>query len=184
MMRLTMAVWWSLALVWLVTSQAGAEPASGEPPPHVPVTGHGATVEAAKEDGLRAAFEKTVEQAVVHGLKRWRPSEAYVRERLVVGAGHPGADAKDPQAKTWVYEVAIPDVETLKQLDRQALRQERAEIRLSWALRTVAGLALALAVLIGCIRADEWTRSRYTMWLRLAGASAFVAIGAGWLWLW
>jgi hypothetical protein len=51
------------------------------------------------------------------------------------------------------------------------------------ALHTAAALASALMVLLGYLRADEWTRSRYTAWLRLAGASALVAIVAGWVWL-
>jgi hypothetical protein len=183
MMRLTMAVWWSLALVWLLTSPADAEPGPGQPARRITVTGYGPTHEVAKKLGLKAAADKLHEQLRTQQLDHWRPSESFIKDRLLVDAGHIGDNVDDPPAKTWTYEIAIPDDETLKQFDRQAQRQERAESRLGFALHAAAGLALALVVLIGCIRADEWTRSRYTAWVRLAGAGALAAIVAGWCWV-
>jgi len=183
MMRLTMAVWWSLALVWLVTNQAVAEPASDQPASRIIVKGYGATDDDAKKDGLKAAVEKLQEELRRQHLDHWHPSEKYIKERLLVGAGHLGDNVEVPPAKTWIYEVNIPDGETLTHLDQQAQRQERAEARLSLALHTAAGLALVLVVLLGYLRADEWTRSRYTAWLRLAGVGALAAIVAGWVWL-
>src|SRR5262245_12913288 len=181
MMRLTMAVWWILALVWLVTSQAVAEPASDQPARRITAKGYGSTDEVAKKDALKAAAEKLQEELHRQQFDHWHPSEKFIKERLLVDTGQSGDKFKGLNA--WIYEVAIPDAETLQYLDQRARRQERAEARLSLALHTVAGIALVLVVLIGYLRADEWTRSRYTAWLRLAGVSALVAIVAGWMWL-
>lgn len=187
MMRLTMAVWWSLALVWLVTSQADAEPAADPPAPRIEAKGYGTNSDEAKSDALRDAVRKLKAQLHIRQIEHWQPTEEYTRLHLLEGPGHPGTDEPVAEglkpARTWILTVSVPTASVLEQLDRQAGRRDLAEFRQSVALRVVAGLALALMVLIGCIRADEWTRSRYTTWLRLAGASTFVAIVAGWLWL-
>jgi hypothetical protein len=117
MMRLTMAVWWSLALVWLVTSQAVAEPASDQPARRITVKGYGPNEEVAKKLGLKAAAEKLQEELHRQQLDHWHPSEKYIKERLLVDAGHLGDNVEDPPAKTWIYEVTIPNGETLTHLD-------------------------------------------------------------------
>jgi hypothetical protein len=186
MMRLTMAVWWSLALVWLLAAPVGAEPGSDRGAPKIEAKGFGVNLEEAKSDALRDAVLKLRAQLPRRQIEHWQPTEDYIRLYLLDSPGRAGADeplANGLKAATWHLTVKIPSPDVLEQLDRQAARRERGEFRTSMALRVVAGLALALVVLIGCIRADEWTRSRYTTWLRLAGASTFVAIVAGWLWL-
>jgi hypothetical protein len=189
MMRLTMAVWWSLALVWLLSSRAGAGSAPDQAARRAEVIGDGLTVEGAKQIALERAVG--VLRARLHELRldHWRPTEKFVQFECLDGPGQPGADEQpfpgrdSTKTKTWVLALKIPADETLQQLDRQAWRRELSEERMSFMLRVVAALVLGLASAVGCIRVDEWTHSRYTPWLRLASGSVFVAVVAAWWWL-
>ncbi|GEM_PF-6170461 len=186
MMRLTMAIWWSLALVWFVTSQAGAEPAPAQIARRLEVKGYGATVEAAQKDALREAVAKLQAELRQEQIDHWQPTEAVVQRHLLDGTGHADADLIIDQmslSKTWVLTVKIPASDALQSMDRQAVRREVAEVRMGTAIRIVAALALLLAVTVGGIHADEWTRSRYTNLLRLAGAGVIGAAAAGWWWM-
>ena len=186
-MRLTMAVWWSLALVWLLTSQAGAEPAADHAARHVEIKGYGLSIEAAKKDALTKAIAELTAELRQQQLEHWQPTEAEVQRHLLKTPGRAANDevvaAGIPPSKTWMIELTIPAPEALQQLDRRALRREVSETRMSLTLRVVAALAFFLAVAVGCIRADEWTGARYTNWLRLAGAGVVAAAAAGWWWL-
>lgn len=187
MMRLTMVVWWSLALVWFVTSQAGAEPVDDERARLVKIEGHGVSIQAAEQKALREAVEALRLELRQRQLDYWQPTESQVM-RLLDGKGHAGADAvidsKLAPFKTWIVTLKIPGDEMLQELDRQAKRQSVSETRMSMALRMLALLAVTLCVLVGGIRLDEWTHSRYARWLSGAGAGVFLAIAAvGWWWL-
>jgi len=188
-MRLTMAIWWSLGLIWLVTSQAvTAEPALGEAGLRQEVTGAGLTVEAAKQNAVRAALDKLHEHLRQHEppLVHWRPSEAFVQQHLLDGPGKDGKDITldklDEQAKTWVVTLKVPNDTTLVAWDRAARRRELAELRLGQALQVVAGLFVLLSVIVGYVRLDDYTHGRYTGLLRAAGALVLVLVGAGWWW--
>lgn len=189
MMRLTMAVWWSLALVWLLTSQADAESGHAQLARHEEIPGHGPSLEVAKQVALRNAVQKLQDELRRQQLDHWQPTERVVKEHLLDGPGKVAADVADPVAgpqktwKTWVIGLKIPSNEELRNMDRQAQRHEVSEARMSLALRVVAALAAVLTIIIGCIRADEWTSSRYTAWLRAAGAALIAAVVAGWWWM-
>jgi hypothetical protein len=75
----------------------------------------------------------------------------------------------------------VPDDEALRKLDQQA-RRELSEVRMSLAMRVVAGWALLLFVGVACFRGDEWTGGHYTRWLWTAGATLLltVALVLGW----
>lgn len=186
MMRLTMAVWWSLALVWLLTSQAGAEPAQAQPSRSDEIKGIGPSLDVAKRDALYDGVKKLQAELLRQNLNHWQPTERDV-EHLLEGPGQAGELKiihKDlPPSKTWIYPMKIPSDDALRNMDRQALRREVSEMRMSLALRAVAALAVVLAVIVGCIRADEWTSLRYTGWLRAAGAALIAAVVAGWWWM-
>jgi hypothetical protein len=174
MMRLTMAIWWSLALLWLATSQAGAEPAPQAPPRRQEIKGYGPTHAVAKQDALREAAQQLAKhlRKMEPPLTHWEPSESFVQQHLFDGPGKPDQDAVFEKAgvmKTWVVTLKLPHDTVLVDWDRQAQREARAEERLSQALHVVAALFIMLTVSVGYVRLDDWTRSRYTPWLR-AGA--------------
>lgn len=187
MMRLTMAVWWSLALVWLLTSQAGAESVQAQAARREEVKGYGPSLEVAKQDALREAVMKLQAELRRQNLDHWRPTERDVQQHLLEGPGRAGEvetiDKNLPPSKTWIQPVKFPSEESLRNMDRQALRRDVSEERMSLALRAIAALAAVLAVIVGCIRADEWTSSRYTGWLRAAGAALIAGVAAGWWWM-
>src|SRR5687767_14136198 len=114
-MRLTMAIWWSLGLIWLVTSQAvTAEPALEGPLFREEVAGAGLTVEAAKQNAVRAAVAKLEEHLRQREppLVHWQPSEAFVQQHLLDGAGEEGTDIAldkiNEKAKSWVVTLKVP----------------------------------------------------------------------------
>jgi hypothetical protein len=185
-MRLTMSIWWSLAVLWLVTSQgATAEPAPDAEPLREEVKGLGLTQELAKQDAVRAARERLQELLRQHEppLVHWQPSDAFVEKHLIKGAGRPGAQGefeKIGPTKSWVVTLEVPGDMTLVSWDRAAERDALAEQRLSRALHVVAGLFVLLSVGVGYVRLDEYTRSRYTGWLRAASAAVLLLAGAGW----
>ena len=171
MMRLTMTIWWSLAVVWLVTSQAGAEPAPNAPPVRQEIKGYGPTLAVAKQNAIREASQHLVKHLRGQDppLTHFSPSESFVQQHLLDGPGRQDADIdleKLGPAKTWVVTLKLPGDMTLANWDRQAEREARAEQRLSQALHLVAALFVMLAVSVGYVRLDDWTRSRYTAWLR------------------
>jgi hypothetical protein len=183
MMRLTMAVWWSLALVWLLTSQVDAESAAGQAAQRIEVKGYGSSVEAAKKDALEKAVLTLEAHLRQQQFDHWQPTESYVLARLLDDPGRAADDVAIGQfgtAKTWVLALNIPGDDTLQHLDRHARRQQLSEGRMSLALRFLAALVLVLSVIVGYIRADEWTQSRYTTWLRLASGGVLVALAAAW----
>jgi hypothetical protein len=187
MLRLTMALWWSLALVWLIAGPLDADAPNGAPLLRREVKGYGQTVDAAKKNALREAvselgqYLRTRRPPLVH----WQPTEPFVEQHLLDGPGHADADVQLDDlgpAKSWVVQLKMPGDTTLVHWDRQAERQERAEQRLGQTLSAVVTLCLMLTLVVGYIRLDEWTRSRYTAWLRLAGVSLVALGAAGWWW--
>src|SRR5262245_26280377 len=146
MMRLTMAVWWSLALVWLVTAQAGAGPAKDQIARRIDVTGYGGTIEAARKDALREAVAKLQAELHQEGIEHWQPTEAVVQRHLLEGDGHADQDVvidqQLPRQKSWVVKLQIPASEALRNMDREALRRETAQWRIGATFRVAAALAL------------------------------------------
>lgn len=187
MMRLTMAVWWSLALIWLVAGSAGADSPDDEAMVRREVKGYGPTLNAAKRNALREAvveleqYLRTRRPPLVH----WQPTEAFVGQHLIDGAGREGAEVQLEEfgpAKTWIVHLKIPAETTLVDWDRRAERTALAEQRLGQTLHAVLAIGLIIALGIGYIRLDDWTRSRYTAWLRLAGFGLTAVVVAGWWW--
>ncbi|MCI0683986.1 MAG: hypothetical protein L0Y71_17905 [Gemmataceae bacterium] len=186
MMRLTMAVWWSLALVWLLTSHADAESGLAQPA-RQEIKGIGRTLEVAKQDALREAAAKMQAELLRQQLEHWRPTERDVQEYLLEGPGREGPvetiNKELGPLKTWFIPLKIPPEDALRNMDRQAERREVSEARMSLTLRAAAALAAVLTIIIGCVQIDEWTRSRYTGWLRAAGAALIAGVAAGWWWV-
>jgi hypothetical protein len=186
MMRLTMAVWWSLALVWFVTAQAGAGAANTPVARHIDVKGYGVSIEAARKDALREATARLHAELRQEHVEHWEPNDAVVQRHLLDGAGYADDDVVIDQLgpqKTWVVKLKIPASNVLQNMERQAVRRDLSETRMGAALQVVAALALLLAVIVGGIYADEWTRSRYTNWMRVAGAGVLTAAAVSWWWL-
>jgi hypothetical protein len=182
MMRLTMAVWWSLALVWLLTSQAGAEPNLAKAARRVEVIGYGPTLEAAKKNALAAATSKVLAQLGKQHLTHWQPTPEFVSAHLLEGPGRAGSEElfEGLPTKSWIHAVHLPDDADLRALDRQAERRERAEERMGLGLRGLTAILVVLVVLVSVVRLDEWTDSRYTTWLRLGGAMLLAGLAVGW----
>src|SRR5262245_60380046 len=132
-MRLTMAIWWSLALVWLATSHAGAEPAAAQAARRIDVKGYGATAEAARKDAVHEATAKLRAELLQQNIEHWQPTEAVVQSHLVDGAGYADEEVEIAPLgtqKTWVIHLKIPDSRDLRCLDQASLRQQVAEGRM------------------------------------------------------
>ena len=187
MMRLTMTVWWSLALVWLLTGQADAEPANEQRARRVEIKGYGLTVAAAKKDATRKSLESLQIELRQLQLPHWEPTDADV-QAMLEDTGQAGEDVvaveQLPPSKTWVVHLKVPSEDVLRQLDRRSLRFVTAAARMSLTLRVLAALALGVAVTVGSIHLNAWTQSRYTNLLRVTAAGVLAGIiGAGWWWL-
>jgi hypothetical protein len=78
------------------------------------------------------------------------------------------------------------NADSLKRVDdfyqEQQDREGRVTSRSMLLSKIHLGLVLALALASAHILLDEWTKNRYTLWLRLAALSLLVAGSAG-LWL-
>lgn len=185
-MRLTMAIWWGLALVWFVTSLRASEPGVGQVARRIDVKGYGPTLEAARKDALREATAKLQAELRQEQVVHWQPNDAVVQRHLLDGAGHAEEDVgvidQLPPQKTWVVKLKIPSSDILQNMERQAVRRYISETRMGASFHVIAALALLLAVVVGGIHVDEWTHSRFTNWLRVAGAGVLAAAGFGWWW--
>jgi hypothetical protein len=109
-------------------------------------------------------------------LSDWTPSVAYVKEKLVKESSEQG---KDP--KSWVVHVVITegDYQEMLRLDRAV----RAQQRMFWLGKILAGIVIALTAVVGYLRLDEWTKGYYTTWLRLGVVSLLGGIGIGLWWI-
>ncbi|MBI2805047.1 MAG: hypothetical protein HYX68_08700 [Planctomycetes bacterium] len=178
----------SLALMWFVCHTSSAQPKDAPPPDgFLPrkVTGYGETVDSAK----KAAINKAVSE-ITSWLKLQSNviTEDYLRTKVLADEGQPGKDEKidnirDP-FKAWVVTFRTDEAwwKDLAHRDHEAMRQQRASQREGWAMRGVLGLAVLLLTGVGYLRLDDYTRRRYTTWLRLAAAGVVTLVAAGWWW--
>jgi hypothetical protein len=149
------------------------------------VTGYGQEESDAKKVALEQARQKVSDYLHDQYLAlEWKPSLDYVQEKLVKGTGQPGTDKKLSDKltlKSWVLPVTITerDYQDMLRLDRTV----RAQQRMFWLGRILAGVVLVLTGVLLYLRLDEWTQGSYTAWLRLAALSLLGGIGIGLWWM-
>lgn len=170
-----------LTALWLFCGSISAQPKEpNKPKPGLPsqVTGVGETREKAKEVAVREAA-KTVNAL----MKRHEPTlradsvdEDFVRNHLLVDEGQAGEDLQienvDGAFKSWIVTFRY-------NWWNDVVRHDRSTTRASIAGSAMFGLSILLLVGVGYVRLDEYTRHRYTAWLRAAGSGVVALILAG-----
>ena len=194
MMRLTMAIWWSLALVWLLTTQLGAQPGHGSSAPSSAlapnktypreVQGYGRTYADAQKDALKHLGDQLVLLLHSHNppLLSWEPSLAELRRHFIQGEGVPGPDFVDEHVtrRTWIYPVKPLDHDLLALLNQNAWRIEQAGARTLAALQFFGGIFVLLAVLLTTLKIDDRLAGRYRSQVHIAGGLAVFLVLVGW----
>ncbi|MCS7046537.1 MAG: hypothetical protein NZO58_09295 [Gemmataceae bacterium] len=184
MRRWTQAVWWSLALVWLAIDQAAGSAACGAGAWRREVTGRGTDLRAAQRAALDQAVAVVTERLHALGLWHWQPDGEFVRRHCLIGAGRAGPDEPLTDglvAKTWTFNLCVPSDQTLRRLDAEAWRRDTSTARMGVALRVVVALAWLLAVFVGQVRLEQWTRGRHSAVVRTMALGAGAA-GLAWAW--
>jgi hypothetical protein len=148
------------------------------------VRGYGITREDANNDALRKAQAELLDYLAGQGLRlEYSPSLEFVGTALV---------------KDWEEEVPkeIQDVGLVRQvrlrveLSQRDLgkilrqdRQVRAQNRMLFLGKVLAGLVAFFAAVGGYFRLEEATKGYYTAWLRLVAIGFVAAVGAGLWWI-
>jgi hypothetical protein len=195
MMRVTLALAATIALLWCVSGQSGAQPGLANPgkqhgPPGWPrdVPGYGASEENAKKNAVERAVAQVAESLKKWDppLEAWQPSEDYLRKHMLDGEGRRGPEvhvgpAEDDKAKQWIVSVReTQDWAAIIQLNQTAQRRELAVGRQATAGYTVAALAALLAVAWGYLRLDDWSHGRFSKWLRIGAVAALAVTALVW----
>ena len=171
----------SLLLLWMLCGATVAQPKDAMLPDRAwppTVIGNGPNEEAAKQNALEQAVRDLKARLTAFDI-----TEKYVRDFLVDEKEcHPGEEIKLPgiERKFWVLTFRPDYGKGLIHRDQEAQRKLRAEERQTWTSRVLIGLAFLLAAGVGYVRLDEYTRRRYTGWLRLAGVGVAASVAAGW----
>jgi hypothetical protein len=145
------------------------------------LTGHGETVDDAKEDACSKGWKELVDY-----LRRqsppieWTPPRDFVRKHMARKWGQEETvEFDDPLGKV----IQIPLVLELTPQDQDRIARHdhhyRVEQRLTWVGKIFLGLVALLAAVAGYVRLDEWSKGYYTGLLRLAAAAFVVATAAG-----
>jgi hypothetical protein len=150
--------------------------------PNWTVTGHGETVDDAKEDACAKAWDQINSYLREQNPPiEWTPSRDFVRKHL---------------ARNWGAEVPIEidELGTVIQIplhleltpaDRQLIARHehdyRVEQRHEGLAKILVGLVALFAAIAGYVRLDEWSKGYYTGILRFA-AAAFVLASAAGMW--
>lgn len=109
----------------------------------------------------------------------------YAEKFVIAGEGHAGKDVQIDvnRFKVWVLPLhEEPDWASVVRLEQSHQRDLRAGERQTLAARVMALLFVLVAAGFAYVRLDQWTRGRYTSWLRAGAVAAAGALGAGW-WL-
>jgi hypothetical protein len=202
----------SLMLVWLVAnvalagdkdSQGGANVKKGKGPErtvraaNVPpsrnestsdrnlswyVEGWGKTKEEAREDALKKIPSEVNANLAEQGVVlNWQPTPNFVRS-LVKDWGK--SESKDIEGVGPMEQIQLK-VEITPHDYRQMVkmdREERAEGRMMFLGKVLAGLVALLVAVGGYFRLEEATKGYYTTWLRLGVVGLISTVGVG-LWL-
>lgn len=170
MMRVIMAMWWTLAVLWLVTHPLEVQSKPGkaaQTPPGWPeqVTGYGDSVALAKEDAVRQAGEELVKFLRVKGKlpRGWEVSENYIKKNVLDGAGQKGDDAElapNLVKKTWIVKLKPPDFAKIAQIEERMQREVRVEERLSLGGYFIAAALVCLGGTSALLSAREWLKKR------------------------
>ncbi|MBI3408825.1 MAG: hypothetical protein HY040_10750 [Planctomycetes bacterium] len=169
MMRMIMAIWWTLAIFWLSThpleAQSKSKKAARLEDWPTEVKGFGLTEEAAKRDAVTRLREETILylRSKETAPLVWEPTSEYVKRNLIDGTGKRGDDEEIPAlglAKTWVFPLKQLDLAKIAQLDEQAQRQARVEDRLSLGGYFVGAAIVCLGGTSVLLSAKEWLKKR------------------------
>jgi hypothetical protein len=202
MMRWFLAFSAILGLLWIFTGDSDAQPQAqnvvkAQLPTDWPreIVGHGKTLELAKEKAVKLAVDRlgVCLKNQNPPLDAWQPDEQYVRDHLLDGEGHEGQlpDNADfakilKQAgfdKVWVCPVReSPDWADMVQRNQVELRKVVTVQRQTMAGFGLAALTALFATGWGYLRVDEWTRGRFSQWLRIGAVAILAITGAAW-WL-
>lgn len=179
-MRVIMAIWWTLAIVWLTMNplegQSQSKKIAKVKDWPVEVKGYGLSEEAAKAD----AIERVREEIIAYLRKKdrmpvvWRPSTTYIEKNLLNGQGHAGPEVPLDEAKellgevadnvgpatTWIYSLKQIDLARIGQLDEQAQRSLRAEERFAYGLYFVVAVVVFLGSASVLLSTKEWLANR------------------------
>jgi hypothetical protein len=197
MIRTFLALAATLALLWCVAGDSGAQPKAAnvgkaEPPVGWPreVRGYGKTLDDAKENALKQAVIriKVCLESQNPPLDAWHPDKNYVRDYLLDGPGRAGEedvpllDNADVKAKVWIQPIRqSPKWGEIVHLNQAAQRRELSAHRQTLAGYAVAILTALLTIAWGYLRVDEWTQGRITRWLQIGAVTLLVLGGAAWL---
>ena len=169
----------SLAILWAMCGKTCAQPKQA--PAKVALTrevvGVGATMETAKKNAVHEAAKTADGLCKLHNsmLQPFEVTDDYVRRTLLVGSGRAGEDVTleidqhEHVFKQWVVTLR-PDLE----------RFLRAEERQKITYFVMFGLSLLLLAGYGYVRLDDYTKRRYTTWLRVASVGVMSLVLAGW----
>lgn len=156
-MRVTLAVWWSLAIFWLATKPLDAQPGQGKSVQVADdgwpseVKGFGLNVDDAKQSAAERLLEDAEAFADVPHASLKGPAALKFAERAYLrGKGRAGPDfsvEKLGLTKTWIYPV--------KALD-EVRRHARSEERINLGGRILA----ALTVIIALLGAGAWMKKQ------------------------
>ena len=193
MMRFTLAIWWSLAMFWLLTGYLDAQSGPGKTAPSPPswpseITGYGQTIdEARKEAAIHLAREAAAYlEALRPPVVAWKPSPSFAEKHFLEPSGRQISDivveGLGPR-KRWTFPVKPLDAKKLASWNQEAVRQERAYERLLLSAELALVAALLLAGTWAYCYLEERTKGRYTRWLQAASAVLLVVVAAGWWWV-
>jgi hypothetical protein len=185
----------AISVLWVSTTGTQAQPRrqKAEKAIHVPagwpreVTGYGQTKDEARKDAVKQAAESVTAflQRQDPPLDAWQPDEEYVRTHLLEGEGREGDQLRVADGvvrATWIQPLKrTPDWNAMVQLNQSAQRHHLAVERQTTAGIGLAALTALLATGWGYLRVDEWTRGRFSKWLRIGAVTLIALTGAAWL---
>jgi hypothetical protein len=164
----------------------GASPAPEASRDHAPILeadGYGDTTDDAYERALKTAQTRVQVYLAEHEPSmEWSPSSNDIKPLVLKRTDNEQKDEKLGRLQHVHLRVQITDnnLAYMRGLDRQ----QRAEWRMLWLGKLLAGIVALLTAVAGYTRLEEATKGYYTTWLRL-GALGFVsAVVAVVCWIW
>jgi hypothetical protein len=183
------SAWLGLLLLWIPAVCAlGGPPPAPEPPLDTPawnVDGGGIDVRSARRDALKQARGYVlVYLQSLYGEFNWHPNDEYLLQTgIATPIGEPQEVMLPVSGKSFkvsmhvqVLPSHLPDVQHHIREDRMAERHRLTALGL-------AAVVVALLVLMGFLRLDEWTKGYFTTPLAVLALLLAGLAGVGFWWL-